>query len=95
VGDLFGGRFEITLEKTDKQQGNHKEPNEQGDQDISYNALSSGSRHLFPQRLGRIGNRAGGEFFGQPLRDSSKFGHFLCYDHFWNLSIKYSWINIL
>ena len=63
MGDFFGGRNEITLEKTDKEQGDRKEPNEQGDQNISYNALSSGGSHLFPQRLSRKGNHARREFF--------------------------------
>lgn len=51
VGDLFGGRSEITLEETDKEQGDHKEANEQGDQNISYHALSSGGSHFFPKDL--------------------------------------------
>ena len=49
MADLLGGGFEITLEKADQEQGDYEEPNEQGDQNISNNALSSGGGHLFPK----------------------------------------------
>jgi hypothetical protein len=52
MGDLFGGRVEITFEETDKKQGNHKEGGDQSDQNISNDLLFPGGNHLLPQRLG-------------------------------------------
>jgi len=69
VGDFFGGRSKITLEETDKEQRDHKEPKDQGDQNISFNAFSSGGSHLIPQGLGRNGLCVRRKFFRQPLGD--------------------------
>jgi hypothetical protein len=49
-GDLLDGRVEITFEKTDQKKGNHEEPGDQGDQNISDDLFFPGGNHLFPQK---------------------------------------------
>jgi len=51
VGDSLGGGVEIAIEKTDQKQGNHEEPGDQSDQNISDDLLFPGGNHLFPQKL--------------------------------------------
>ncbi len=62
MADLLDGRVEITLEKADQEQGDYEEPNEQGDQNISNNAVSSGGGHLFPKDLALRAIRSGENF---------------------------------
>jgi len=44
-GNLFGS-IECAIEKTHRYEGDHKEPDNQGEQKISCNHLSMGGNHL-------------------------------------------------